>query len=154
LALIGRIFVIIFSVMLASIAAGIAIAIGVLGPEWHGVTGDVFERTGFWLTVFVATTYTGAVSVLPLAILIITAEIFRIRSLLIYALAGAAILALGLYTGGLPTPYEESIDRPPPPIPHGIELAVAAGAVFGLIYWALAGRNAGRWREPRAPVAS
>src|SRR5665647_1202032 len=49
LALIGRLIVIVFAVMVASMAAGIAIAMGMLGPEWHGFTGDFGERTGFWL---------------------------------------------------------------------------------------------------------
>jgi hypothetical protein len=31
-----------------------------------------------------------------------------------------------------------------------IEIAAAAGAVFGLVYWAIAGRKAGRWRERMA----
>jgi hypothetical protein len=30
-----------------------------------------------------------------------------------------------------------------------VEIAAAAGAVFGLVYWAIAGRKAGRWRERR-----
>jgi hypothetical protein len=34
-----------------------------------------------------------------------------------------------------------------------MEVAAASGAVFGLVYWLLAGRNAGRWRERRAPSA-
>ena len=67
--------------------------------------------------------------------------------MLVYAAAGAAMLALGYYGSGLPRPYEESIDHPPPPISHEAEIAAAAGAVFGLTYWLIAGRNAGRWRE-------
>ena len=67
-----------------------------------------------------------------------------------YLAAGAALMVIGYYASGLaPRSYEESIDRPPPPISHAAELAAAAGAVFGLTYWLLAGRNAGRWREPR-----
>ena len=30
---------------------------------------------------------------------------------------------------------------------------MAAGVAFGLTYWALAGRNAGRWRDKRRPAA-
>jgi hypothetical protein len=42
---------------------------------------------------------------------------------------------------------EESIDHPPSPISRGAEIAAAAGAVFGFVYWAIAGRSAGRWRD-------
>ena len=147
MSLLGRIIVIVFAVMVASMAAGIAIAMGVLGPQWHGFSGDIGERVGFWMLAFAATSFTGAVGLLPLAIMIAIAESFKIRSLLVHAAAGAAMLVLGYYSSGLSRPYEESIDRPPPPIARELEIAAAAGVVFGLIYWAIAGRKAGRWRE-------
>lgn len=133
--------------MVASMAAGIAMAIGMLGPEWHGFTGDFGERTGFWLLVAFGAGFTGAVGLLPLAIMIALAETFKIRSLLVHAVAGAAMMVLGLYASGLSNPYEESIDHPP--VPREAQIAAAAGIVFGLAYWAIAGRKAGRWREPR-----
>jgi hypothetical protein len=145
-AFLGRIIVIVFAVMMASLAAGIAIAMGLLGPEWHGFTGDFAERTGFWLLVFFGASFTGAIGLLPLAILIAIAESFKIRSLLANIVAGVAMLLLGYYSSDLNRPYEESIDHPPP-ISREAEIAAAAGAVFGLVYWAIAGRKAGRWRE-------
>ncbi|MEJ2431798.1 MAG: hypothetical protein P8Y53_01035 [Pseudolabrys sp.] len=153
MALLGRIFVVIFAVLVASLATGVAIAIGLLGPEWHGVTGDAFERGTFTGVVVVGAVATGAVSLLPLAILIAIAEALKVRSVLIYALAGLGLIMLGYYGSGLAPPsYEESIDHPPP-IRHDTEVAMAAGVVFGLTYWALAGRNAGRWLERRRPSA-
>ena len=149
MALLGRIIVIVFAVMLASMAAGIAIAMGVLGPQWHGFSGDIGERVGFWMLAFAATSFTGAVALLPLVIMIAIAESFKIRSLLVHATAGAAMLVIGYYGSGWSKPYEESIDRPPPPVAREVEIAAAAGVVFGLVYWVIAGRKAGRWREPR-----
>jgi len=151
LAFIGRVIVIIFAVMVASIATGMAIAVGILGPEWHGFTGDVGERAGFWMLAFVGASFTGAIGLLPLVILIAIAETFKIRSLLVNTLAGAAMLLLGYYGSGFARPgYEESIDRPPPAISREAEISAAAGAVFGLVYWAIAGRKAGKWRESGA----
>ncbi len=148
--LLGRIIVIIFTVIVASFAAGMAIATGVLGPAWHSLSGDPAERFVFWGATFVGATATGAVGILPLAVLIALGETFKIRSLLANTAAGAAMLLIGYYGSGLAQPsYEESIDNPPPAISREAELAAAAGAVFGLIYWAIAGRNAGRWRERR-----
>ncbi len=149
MAFLGRIIVIIFAVIVASMATGIAIAMGLLGPEWHGFTGDIGERFVFWGTSFIGATATGAAGMLPLLILIAIAESFKIRSLLVHAAAGAALLLLALYGSGWSGPYEESIDRPPPPISRDAEIAAAAGIVFGLTYWTIAGRKAGRWREPR-----
>jgi hypothetical protein len=154
MAFLGRIIVMIVAVMLATLAAGIAIAIGLLGPEWHDFSGDVVERGTFSVFVVAGTAFTGAVTLLPLAILIAVAEMVKVRSVLIHAVAGAAVMLLGYSASGLAPPsYEESIDHPPPPISHGTQVAAAAGIVFGGVYWLIAGRNAGRWREPRQPSA-
>jgi hypothetical protein len=154
MALIGRLIVIAFAIMVATLAAGVAIAMGVLGPQWHAFSGDFAERADFWVAVFFATSFTGAIALLPAVILIALAEAFKVRSLLAHLAVGAALMVIGYYASGLAPPsYEESIDHPPPPIPRAAELAAAAGAVFGLSYWLIAGRNAGRWREPRQPSA-
>lgn len=148
MALLGRIIVIVFAVIIASFAAGIAIAMGLLGPQWHVVTGDPAERFIFWGTAFVGSTATGAIGLLPLVIAITLGESLKIRSLLANTLAGVAMMVLGYYGSGLARPsYEESIDYPPSPISREAEIAAAAGAVFGFVYWAIAGRKAGRWRE-------
>jgi hypothetical protein len=146
--LLGRIIVIIFAVMLASIASGIATAVLLLGPGWHGFSGDFGERFVFWGTAFIGTSFTGAIGLLPLplAILIALSEALKIRSLLVYAATGAVIMTLGYYSSGRYRPYEESIDHSPPPISREAEIAAAAGVVFGLAYWAIAGRKAGAWR--------
>ena len=150
MSLIGRFFVVIFAVMVASLACGIAIAIGVLGPQWQAMSGDVGERVIFWGTAFFGATATGAAGILPLVILIVLAETFKIRSLLANTAGGVAMLLLAYFGSGLATPYEESIDHPPPAVSREAEIAAAAGAVFGLVYWAIAGRRAGRWRERAA----
>ena len=148
--LLGRLFVIVVAVIAASMATGIAIAVGVLGPQWHVLNGDPGERFAFWGIAFAGGMFTGAVGILPLAICIALAETLKIRSLLINTIVGAVLLLAGYYGSGLARPsYEESIDEPPPPISHEAELAAAAGAVFGFTYWLIAGRNAGRWRERR-----
>jgi hypothetical protein len=152
MALLGRLFVITFALLLAMLAAGMAIAVGLLGPNWHGFTGDIGERIGFWVLVFFGTSFTGAVGFLPVVTLIALAEYFKIRSLLVHACVGAGLLLIGLM-GGMHSRGEESIDEPPPLISRPMEVAAASGAVFGLVYWLLAGRNAGRWRERRAPSA-
>lgn len=151
--LLGRILVIFFAVILASMAAGLAIAFGLLGPQWHVVSGDPGERFAFWSVAFIGSLFTGAVGILPLAVAIAVAETFKIRSLLINTLAGVLLFLAGYYGSGLARPsYEESIDEPPPPIAHETEVASASGAVFGFVYWLIAGRNAGRWRERGATV--
>ena len=154
MAFVGHLIAIMFGIFLASIAAGIVIATGVWGPEWHGFSGDIGERFYFWGTVAVASGFTGTMGFLPLVVLIALAETFKVRALLAYLAVGAAFLLLGYYgTGAISASYEESIDHPPPPVSRAAEIAVAAGAAFGLTYWLIAGRTAGRWREGRVPSA-
>jgi hypothetical protein len=81
----------------------------------------------------------------PTLIAVVLAEALRIRSALIYALAGAALMLAGYYSAGFGWSYEESIDHPPPPISRAAEIAAAVGVVFGLTYWTIAGRRAGAW---------
>lgn len=149
MALIGRFFVIAFAVMLASLVSGMVISVGLLGPEWRGMSGDVVERGAFWGIALFASGVTWFTGFLPIVIAIVVAEAARLRSLLIYAAAGAALFALGALGAGFVNPYEESIDRAPSVVPHGIELAAAAGIAFGLVYWLIAGRRAGAWRDRR-----
>jgi hypothetical protein len=144
MSLIGRIFVIFFAVMLACMAAGIAIAVGLLGADWPALQGDPVGRGGFWVVALFGSSFAGSVGILPLLLLIVLAESFRLRSVLLYAVAGVGIMLLGYY--GLGFGVEESIDQAGPVSP-GAELAAAAGAIFGFVYWGFAGRNAGKWSQ-------
>jgi len=147
MALLGRVFVIAFSLFMATLAAGIATAIALLGFELHMLGPTPIDHAFFWGTAAVASGVTVALGFLPILIAVIIAEAFSIRSLLIHVVAGAAILLLGYYGAGFTWTYEESIDYPPPPISREAEIAAAVGMVFGFTYWLFAGRNAGRWRE-------
>jgi len=146
-AFVGRIVVILFALFMAAAMAGIAAAIALLGVQMHMLGPDPAEHVFFWGTAAVASGATMLVGFLPILIGVVLAEAYRVRSLLAYALAGAAILLLGYYGAGFTSRYEESIDYPPPPISREAEIAAAVGVVFGFTYWLIAGRNAGRWRE-------
>lgn len=150
MAFIGRLIVILFALLMAAMAAGIAAAVALIGAELHMLGSDPVEHMFFWGTAAIASGVTMTVGFLPILIAVVLAEVFSIRSLLIQAAAGAAILLLGYYSAGFTTTYEESIDHPPPPISREAEIAAAVGVVFGFTYWLFAGRNAGRWRERRA----
>jgi len=145
-AFLGRIIAIVFALFMATAAAGIAAAIALLGMEMHMLGPDPAEHVFFWGTAAFASGITVLVGFLPILIAVVLAEAFSIRSLVIQAAAGAAILLLGYYGAGFGESYEESIDSPPPPISRQAEIVAAVGVVFGFTYWLLAGRNAGRWR--------
>ncbi len=151
---IGRLFVIVFALIIASLAAGAAIAFGFVGPGWRAYDADLGAGLDFTVAMFFASSFTAAVGLLPAVILIALAEAYKIRSLIVHVLVGAALLVAGYYASGLSPPsYEESVDKTPPPISRAAEIVAAGGAVFGFAYWAIAGRSAGRWREKRRPSA-
>jgi hypothetical protein len=139
--LVGRIFVIFVAFLIACMTAGITIAFS----EWQLMPADPVARGAFWMTSFIGTGLTGFAGFMPLLLVVILAEAFRLRSAIFYALAGVAIALTAYYGWGFANPYEESIDQAGP-IARGIELVVAAGVVFGLTYWLIAGRRAGAWR--------
>jgi hypothetical protein len=78
------------------------------------------------------------VVLLPMLAVIAVAEAFAWRSVLIYAGLGLGLGLWVFYSGFVPPEQEVARER---------EISAAAGIVAGFVYWALAGRNAGRWRE-------
>ena len=143
--LIVRVFVILFAVWLATIAAGLVMSIGLLGTQLSG-SADPVDRFVFWGAAFVASGMTATLIYLPMLIAVVLTEVFALRSLLIHAAGGAAIMLLAYQGAGFGR-YEESIDRAPPPISREAQIAAGAGVAFGLTYWLIAGRKAGRWKE-------
>ncbi len=140
-----RIIVVLFALWLATMAAGIVWSFGLVNEALQVSSADPVGRIVFWGTAFIASGVTAAVLYLPMLIAVVLAEAFSIRSLFIYALGGVALMLLAYQSVGV-NRGEESIDRPPPLISRETEVAVAAGAAFGLVYWLIAGRKAGRWR--------
>jgi hypothetical protein len=141
----GRIFVILFALILSAVAAGVVTAIAFLIFAAQSLTADPVAHIFFWGLAGIGAGMTFFSSVAPTFIGVAIAEALRIRSALIYALAGAALMLLGYYNAGFGWSREESIDHPPPPISRAAEIVAAAGVAFGLTYWTIAGRRAGMW---------
>ena len=127
---------------------------------WHAISADPYQTRFFVLqmlalTVFLALLYryandeTSLWILIHVVIAVAVAEIFSIRSALLYALGGAVVMLIGYYSAGLASTYAESIDVAPPMISREAEIIAAMGVVFGLTYWAVAGRRAGAWMQRR-----
>jgi hypothetical protein len=151
MSLLGRILVIAIALFVAIMAAGVALAIGIIAPDWPWLDSDPFERVSFFVISFFATSFVGATAFVPALVLIAVAEIMRLRSLLYYAAAGAVVGFASYFGSDVELRLENTTDVAP--VFHPLQLAAAAGIVGGLAYWLLAGRNAGRWREARQPSA-
>jgi hypothetical protein len=147
--MLGRIIVIFFSLLVAMMVAGIALAIGIVVPDRSWLDADPLERVIFFTVSFFATSFIGASAFVPSLLLIIVAEVMRLRSLLYYAAAGAVVGLTSYFGSNVELRLENTTDVAP--VFHPLQLAAAAGIVGGLAYWLLAGRNAGRWRERQQP---
>jgi H+/Cl- antiporter ClcA len=133
---------------MAVMAAGVTLAIGIVAPDWTGVDSDPYERVSFFIVSFFATSFVGAVAILPALLAIVITEAARLRSFLYYGVGGALVALASYYGSDISVRLENTTDVPP--VNNALQLAAAAGIIGGLAYWLIAGRNAGRWREPRA----
>jgi len=145
MALIGRLFVIVLAFLIAVAAAGMVLAIGVVASDFSGIDSDTVERVSFFGSALLVESFGGAAVLLPALAAIVLAEAARIRSVVYYGLAGAFIGLGSFYTIDLASELEDTTDIAP--VGHGLALVLAAGVVGGLLYWLIAGRNAGRRRN-------
>jgi len=145
---ITRFFVILFSLIFALLAAGIALAIGIMAPELVSLSSDPIEKFAFFAVAFFATSFAGMSAFVPSVILIAVAETFDIRSIFYYAIGGGLIAAIAWFMSDISLQLENTTDLSP--ITYGLQLVAAAGIIGGFVYWLLAGRKAGRWKDPYA----
>jgi len=123
------------------------LAIGIVAPDWAGIDSDPFERVSFFIVSFFATSLVGAVAMLPALVVVVIAEAARLRHFLYYGVGGALVGLASYYGTDISVRLENTTDVAP--VGNSLQLAAAAGIVGGIVYWLIAGRNAGRWREPR-----
>jgi hypothetical protein len=147
MALIGRIFVIFCAFLIASFVAAMVMAFGMLLPyDWQSLTSPGIQGGMFTMVVGVGFFFIAGLGLLPAVLIVALAETFRLRSALFYASAGGFEGLLLFYQRG----FAAGLDNDPLRI-RMAEIMAAAGIVAGLCYWAMTGRNAGKWRErPRA----
>lgn len=146
MSLILRIFVVLFAFVIACVAAALVMTFVLLVPESIDLIAGPSNRPFIMTVVGLSAFFITIQAMLPAMLLIAIAEGFCLRSVLFYALAGAA-LAVGSAYGWdlrlLHAPGDNLGGR-------GVEIMAAVGIVAGFVYWALAGRNAGVWRRPAA----
>ena len=143
--LLGRLLLMLLALLLAGLAAGATIALGMFLPEWGMMETDPLDRAMFYVGAFFATSFAGAVAFLPAFLAVIIAEVFSIRFLLYYGTMGAVVGLLGYYGSNISARLEDTTEMTP--VAHSLELVVIAAIIGGLVYWLVAGRNAGWWRR-------
>ncbi len=139
---IGRIFVILFALFFAYIAAGLAFALGMVAPDIGVMDYDPIERFFVFGIGFITTTIAVSIAIFPTLLLTGIAEALNLRSFLFYGVCGGLVGAMVYFGTDTTSIMENSTDITP--IRFSLQLAAAAGIIGGIVYWLVAGRNAGR----------
>jgi len=145
LSLFIRFFVVVFAYWLASLAAGAVLVLGAVAPGVYAPPPGDSSWPLLWLLILTTGTFVAFFSFAPAVIIILLAESFAWRSVVIYAVAGGAIgLFCGVTYGFLDWSPGPRLDVP---LDGNTELMAGAGVAAGIVYWLVAGRNAGAWRS-------
>ena len=143
MSIVGRLLMMILAYLLACVAASLVLTIGALAPQGDDLAALGVPPRALWAIVGVAASVIAAVAMLPALLVIALAEGLAWRSVLVYGAAGG-VLALALAYG---LDFAGFIGAPDAILARERELFAASGIAGGLVYWLLAGRNAGAWRR-------
>jgi hypothetical protein len=150
MALIGRLFVICFAFLAACFVAGMIVVTALLFPEFSDLGPGMVDQDTLNIVLGFGFIFISGFALIPALIVVAITEALYIRSILTYAVGGAVVGAacyLGLVPFDPDTLHFEGIVR------RHLEIMSGAGIVAGLVYWMIAGRNAGCWRAPpRRPL--
>jgi phosphotransferase system glucose/maltose/N-acetylglucosamine-specific IIC component len=146
MSLIGRLFVVLFGFLAACLVAGGIVVCAILFPEMSALDTGGFDPDALNVLLGFGFIFVSGFALLPALVIVAITEAFDVRSALAYAIGGA-VVGLACYLGLIPfdpaTLHFDGIVR------RHLEVMTGAGIVGGLIYWMIAGRYAGRWRQPR-----
>src|SRR6201999_3242309 len=145
MALIGRLFVIFFAILSACFVAGIIVVGAIMFPEFSDLGAGPVDPRALNIMLGFGFIFVSGFALVPAMIVVAITEAFYIRSALTYAVGGG-LVGLDCYLGLVPSDAEqlrfEGIVR------RHLEIMTGAGIVAGVVYWMIAGRNAGSWRLP------
>jgi hypothetical protein len=145
MALIGRLFVILFAFLAACFVAGMIVVVAVLFPEFSDLDAGPVDPAALNIVLGFGFIFVSGFALLPAMIVVAITETFYIRRVLAYALGGG-LVGLACYLGLVP--FDTVTLRFDGIVRRHLEIMTGAGIVAGLVYWMIAGRNAGAWRAP------
>ena len=146
MALIGRLFVILFAFLAACFVAGMIVVSAIMFPEFSDLGAGPVDPGVLNIILGFGFIFVSGFALVPAMVVVTITEAFYIRSALTYAVGGG-LVGLACYLGLVPFDTEqlrfEGIVR------RHLEIMTGAGIVAGVVYWMVAGRSAGAWRFPR-----
>ena len=145
MALIGRLFVVLFAFLVACFVAGMIVVGAIMFPEFSDLGAGPVDPGVLNVILGFGFIFVSGFALVPAMIVVAITEAFYIRSALVYAVGGG-LVGLACYLGLVPFDTEqlrfEGIVR------RHLEIMTGAGIVAGFVYWMIAGRSAGAWRVP------
>src|SRR5246127_1516521 len=145
MALIGRLFVILFGFLAACLVAGIIVVTAVLFPDFSDLGAGPVDQSVIDIMIGFGFIFVSGFALLPALIIALITEAFSIRAVLAYAIGGALVGVAGYLSL---VPFDTESLRFEGIVRRHMEIMTGAGIVAGLVYWMIAGRNAGAWRLP------
>lgn len=145
MALIGRLFVILLAFCAACLVAGAIIVFAVLFPELSALDTDTVDPSALNIVLGFGFIFISGFALVPAMLVAAITEAFYVRGVLTYAVGGA-LVGLACYLGLIP--FDPATMQFDGIVRRHLEVMTGAGIVGGVVYWLIAGRNAGRWREP------
>ena len=146
MSLIGRLFVIAFAFLLACFIAGAIVVVAILFPEISAIDVAGIDPEALNVILGFGFIFVSGFALIPAVAVVTITEAFDVRGVLSYAIGGAAV-GLACYLGLVP--FDTEAMRFDGIVRRHLEVVTGAGIVGGLIYWLIAGRNAGRWKQPQ-----
>ena len=144
MALIGRLVAIAFAFLAACFLAGLIVVTAVLFPEFSDLGNGPIDQGALEVIIGFGFIFVSGFALIPAMLIALITEAFSIRSVLAYAIGGGVVGA-ACYLGLVP--FDPDTFRFEGIVRRHLEILTGAGIVGGLVYWVIAGRNAGRWRE-------
>jgi len=143
--LIGRLFVILFGFLAACLVAGMIVVFAVLFPEFSDLGAGSVDSDALNIIIGFGFIFISGFALLPATIVVVITEAFYVRGALTYAVGGG-LVGLACYLGLVP--FDPATLRFEGIVRRHLEIMTGAGIVAGVVYWMIAGRNAGAWRQP------
>src|SRR6195952_6155219 len=145
MSLIARLFVILLGFLAARLVAGAIVVGAVLFPALSDFADGPIDPSALNIVLGFGFIFISGFALLPAMIIVAITEAFTIRSALAYAIGGGAV-GLACYLGLIP--FDSTTLRFDGVVRRHLEIMTGAGIVAGIVYWMIAGRNAGAWRTP------
>ncbi|WGD56866.1 hypothetical protein QA641_00920 [Bradyrhizobium sp. CB1650] len=148
MALIGRLVVIFIGFLASCLVGGMIVVGALLFPEFSDLGAGPIDEGTIDILLGFGFIFVSGFALVPAMVIVAVTEALYIRSVLAYAVGGG-LVGLACYLGLVPfhpeTMQFEGIVR------RHLEIMTGAGIVAGVVYWLIAGRNAGAWRHPSPP---